>query len=67
MDDSFSTLLLTAFALVFVIEGLLYALFPEALRKMMALALSIPLQNLRFFGFTMALTGAFIAWLISKL
>jgi uncharacterized protein YjeT (DUF2065 family) len=54
---SFSLTLLTAFCLVFVIEGLLYALFPDQIKKLMAMAVSIPAQNLRMFGLLMAVLG----------
>ena len=43
--------------MVFVIEGLLYALFPDALKRLMAMAMSLPAQQLRIFGLLMALTG----------
>lgn len=53
----FTLTLLTAFSLVFVIEGLLYALFPEQLKKLMAMALSVPVQQLRIVGLMIALLG----------
>lgn len=46
-----------AVSMVFVIEGLLYALFPDALKRLMAMAMSLPIQQLRVFGLLMALTG----------
>jgi hypothetical protein len=64
---SFSTYILTAFALVFVIEGLFYALFPDQLRKMMALALSLPVSQLRLFGISAVGMGFLCLWLISFL
>ncbi len=54
---SFAVYILTAFSLVFVIEGLLYALFPDAIRRMMAMALTIPVNQFRAFGLAMAITG----------
>ncbi len=53
----FTFLLLMAISMVFVIEGLLYALFPDALKRLMAMAMSLPAQQLRIFGLLMALTG----------
>ncbi|MBP7721143.1 MAG: DUF2065 domain-containing protein [Alphaproteobacteria bacterium] len=53
----FTLTLLTAFFLVFVIEGLIYALFPDQVKKLMAMALSLPTQPLRIFGLLMALIG----------
>jgi uncharacterized protein YjeT (DUF2065 family) len=54
---SFTLLLLMALSLVFVIEGLIYALFPDALKRFMAIATSLPAQQFRIFGLLMALTG----------
>ncbi len=42
--------LLTALALAVAIEGTLYALFPEAMKKMMRHALEQPPGNLRTAG-----------------
>ncbi|MCE7887464.1 MAG: DUF2065 domain-containing protein [Alphaproteobacteria bacterium PRO2] len=53
----FTLTLLTAFFLVFVIEGLIYALFPDQVKKLMAMALSMPTQPLRLFGLLMAVLG----------
>jgi uncharacterized protein len=64
--DSFVNYILTAFAMVFVIEGLLYALFPDAIRKMMAYAIMLPVQQLRLVGLVMATTGFGIVWLLSR-
>lgn len=61
---SFSAYIVTAFALVLVIEGLFYALFPDQLRKMMALALSLPVSQLRLFGISAVCTGFLCLWLI---
>ena len=63
--DGFTLYILTAIALVFVIEGLLYALFPDAVRKMLAMALALPPEKLRVYGIGMVLTGASFIWLIS--
>ena len=58
------TELLTAFALVLVIEGVLYALFPEAMQRMMARALELPPSVLRYGGLALALTGLALAWIV---
>ena len=65
--ESFSTYILTAFALVFVIEGLIYAIFPDAVRRMMALAIEMPSERLRTFGFFMAVMGFCLVWLLQKI
>ncbi len=62
--ESFSLYILTAFALVFVIEGLIYALFPDSVRKMMAMAIQMPSEKLRLFGLVMAATGFGLVWLL---
>ena len=62
---NFIEYILTALALVLVIEGLLYALFPDMMRKMMAQAVLMPVKNLRIIGGITALGGVLTAWLVS--
>lgn len=59
--------LLTAIALIFVIEGLIYALFPDRIKQMMALALATESRSLRGFGLGMAILGAGCLWIIEQL
>ena len=54
----------TALALVLVIEGLLYALFPEAMQRMMLIALEAPPTVLRNGGLAAAILGFIVVWLI---
>ena len=54
----------TAFALVLVIEGLLYAIFPEAMQRMMRTALEASPTVLRNGGLAAAILGFVIVWLI---
>lgn len=61
---SFTLYIMTALALVFVIEGLIYALFPDAVKRMMALATSMESAQLRTFGLLMAGLGFVMVWLI---
>ncbi len=56
--------LATAVALVFVIEGVAYALFPDAAKKMMAMAIEQPSSTLRKFGLMAAVLGVGLVWLI---
>ncbi len=56
--------LATAVALVFVIEGIAYALFPDAAKKMMALAIEQPSPTLRKFGLMATGLGVGLVWLI---
>jgi uncharacterized protein YjeT (DUF2065 family) len=55
---------LTALALVFVIEGALYALFPERMRDMLTAALETPDALLRRAGLFAAVGGVFVVWMI---
>jgi len=65
--DSFAGLILTAFALVFVIEGLAYAVFPESIKRLMKTAMEMPVEQLRSFGMFMALLGSIFIWLLRYL
>lgn len=56
--------LLTALALVLVIEGLMYALFPDQLKRMMVTILSVPASTLRVAGLSAAVIGLGIVWLL---
>jgi uncharacterized protein YjeT (DUF2065 family) len=56
--------LLTALALVLVIEGGLYALFPEGMRRMMAQMQEIPENRLRAIGLIGAVIGVAAVWLL---
>tara|TARA_B100000780_G_scaffold278317_1_gene251440 strand:- start:915 stop:1121 length:207 start_codon:yes stop_codon:yes gene_type:complete len=65
--DVFIDYLLTAFAMIFVIEGLLYAVFPDAMRRMLALALTLPSSTLRRFGIGMVACGFALVALLQML
>ena len=62
--SEFSLALLTAIGLVFVIEGVVYSLFPNGMKRMMMVALTLPSSRLRSVGRTMALLGVAIVWLV---
>jgi uncharacterized protein YjeT (DUF2065 family) len=64
--ESTSDIVLAALALVLIVEGLTYALFPEGIKKMMAAALNAPSRTLQLLGLTAALTGVIIVWLIRQ-
>lgn len=55
--------LVTALGLVFVIEGLLLAIAPDALRRVVATVLAQPIDSLRIAGVASALVGLAIVWL----
>ena len=59
MDD-----FLTAIGLVLVIEGALYALFPEGMQRMMEQALAMEPSFLRKSGLAVAIAGFFVVWLM---
>jgi uncharacterized protein len=54
----------TALALVLVIEGILYALFPEGMKRVAARAMTVPPQALRGAGLVAAAIGVVIVWLL---
>ncbi len=53
--------LLTALALVLVIEGSIYALFPEGMQQMMSRVLEMPPSTLGYTGLGLALSLA-LGW-----
>ena len=54
----------TAVALVFVIEGSLYALFPEGMKRMVAQMMGLSPTLLRVSGLAAAWLGFAAVWLI---
>ena len=56
--------LITAVGLAIAIEGMAYALFPLAMKKMMVRVLAQPLNNLRWAGLVAVLLGVGLVWLI---
>lgn len=57
---------LSALGLVLVIEGVLYALFPEAMKRMMLLMSTQPSVLLRTAGLAGAALGVVIVWLVRR-
>ena len=58
------TAFLTALGLAIVIEGVCYALFPYAMKKMMLHVIGQPISTLRAFGIAAAIAGVALIWLI---
>jgi uncharacterized protein YjeT (DUF2065 family) len=58
------TELLLAVALMLVLEGCLYALFPDGMRRAMQVVLELPSSTIRSTGLVVALAGLVLAWLI---
>lgn len=55
---------LTALALLFVIEGALYALFPETMRRMLTQVIELPEQRMRLVGVIFAVAGVLGVWML---
>jgi uncharacterized protein len=53
-----------AIGLVLVIEGLIFAAFPAAAKRMAASALTTPDTSLRIAGVVSALIGLVVVWLV---
>jgi uncharacterized protein len=56
----------TALALVLVIEGVLYALFPEGMKRMAVQMLAVPAPMLRAVGLAAACLGVGLVWLLRR-
>jgi uncharacterized protein len=56
--------LVTALGLVLVIEGLLLALVPEALKRLVAEILTHPARTLRVGGLVSAAIGLAVVWFV---
>lgn len=54
---------LAAFGLVLVLEGLLYAVSPGLVRRLLEFVGSVPEQTLRTGGLVAAIVGVGIVWL----
>lgn len=55
---------LTGLALVFVIEGVILALFPDRLRWLLERLAEVPPEVLRVGGIVSALVGVIAVWLL---
>ena len=56
--------LATAVAVAITLEGALYALFPDGMKRMMIHALGQPAYVLRVAGLVAAALGVFLVWLL---
>ena len=63
MDDPINVLW-AALGLAIAIEGIVYALFPEAMKRMMAMVMVQPTGSIRGAGIGAAVAGVFILWLV---
>jgi hypothetical protein len=55
---------LAALGLVFVIEGLVFAAFPEQAKRAMASVMQTPETTLRAIGIGSAVAGLILVWLV---
>ena len=55
---------IVAIGLAIAIEGVLYALFPDAMKRMMVRVLEQPAQNIRIAGLAAGVVGVGIVWLV---
>jgi uncharacterized protein YjeT (DUF2065 family) len=58
--------LLTALALILVIEGIVYALLPEWMKRLAARATTTPAQALRLGGLVAACLGVILVWALRR-
>ena len=56
--------LFSALALAIALDGIVYALFPDRMKRVMAIAIEQPTANLRFVGLLAAVLGVVIIWVI---
>lgn len=56
--------LATAVALILVIEGVLYSLFPNAMKRMLEHVATVSPQSLRIGGLFFAVLGVLIVWML---
>ena len=55
---------IAALGLVLVIEGIVFALFPEGLKRKLIAALVMPSTTLRVFGLVAAVAGLAVVWMV---
>lgn len=53
-----------AFGLLLVLEGAIYALFPEQMKRIAARALQTPPETLRMAGLGSAALGVAVVWMV---
>ena len=55
---------MAAVGLLLVVEGVLYALFPDGMKRIAAQAIGTPAETLRMVGLVSAVLGFGIVWLV---
>lgn len=66
MEHDFTDILLAGFGLFLLIEGAVYALFPEAVQRFAALAAELDPSVLRAAGAVAALSGLVVVALVRR-
>ena len=56
--------LFVAMALALAIEGMLYCLFPDGMKRMMVQVLQMPSSSVRTAGMVAAIIGVGVVWLL---
>ncbi len=56
--------LFTALALAVALEGIAYALFPDGMKRIMAIAMEQPSSTLRVAGLSLSTLAVGLVWLI---
>ncbi len=56
-----------ALGLILALEGALYALFPNVMKKMMRLVIEQPKETVRMTGLATAIVGVGIIWFMRRL
>jgi uncharacterized protein YjeT (DUF2065 family) len=56
----------TGLALVLVVEGALYALFPDGMKRMVAQMFALPPPVLRYAGLASACIGVAVVWMLRR-
>jgi uncharacterized protein YjeT (DUF2065 family) len=57
---------LTALALILVIEGIVYALFPDLMKRLAVRTTQTPSQALRVGGLVAAFLGVILVWALRR-
>jgi len=55
------------FALVLVLEGLIYALFPQGMKTMLVRMLGVPASTLRTCGLVAVIAGLGLLWVVGPI
>ena len=59
--------LVVAVGLMIVLEGALYALFPDSMKKIMQQVIGMPSPGLRKYGMFAVVTGFIIVWMVRRM